>query len=107
MIFHTLDWDGAAHQGKLVWMPAHKSSGHIGSSRKSDGTTISQLDWRANRLVDVLAKSAAGFDRVSRATLSGVSSAASACEYSLAKLGVVTKACNNHLVPVVHSDGSE
>ena len=45
--------------GALVWMPAHKSAAAIGAAMKSSGTTLTTLDWRANRLADFLARKAA------------------------------------------------
>jgi hypothetical protein len=48
---------------QLIWMPAHGSAGTVGVARKSDESRVTLIDWRANRLVDALAKSAAGFDR--------------------------------------------
>ena len=41
---------------KLVWMPAHTSTGAVREAKLSNGTRLSMLDWRANRLVDALAK---------------------------------------------------
>jgi hypothetical protein len=45
--------------GKLVWVPAHKSHRAIGEAKKGDGQRLTAVDWRANRLVDLLAKAAA------------------------------------------------
>ena len=45
--------------GKVVWMPAHKTHLAIGSVHLSNGVPLSATDWRANRLVDCLAKAAA------------------------------------------------
>ena len=88
-------------------MPAHKSKGAIGSVTKSDGSTVTFVEWRANRLVDVLAKLAAAFDRVPPAALKQVRDASTAVEHSLAKLGAVTYARNHHKVAFVKPDGSQ
>ena len=61
----------------------------------------------AYRLVDVLAKSAAAFDRVAPAARKQVKDASTAVEHSLAKLGAVTYACNHHKVALVKPDGSQ
>ena len=71
-------------------MPAHKSSRAVGSVLKSNGQAVTFNEWRANRLVDVVAKSAAAHDRVHSATLGKVRAASRAVENSLAKLGAVT-----------------
>ena len=44
---------------ELVWLPAHASAETIGSATMSNGEKVGPLHWRANRLVDLLAKSAA------------------------------------------------
>ena len=49
-----------AFKDKLVWLPAHKSSSAIGEAKLSNGVRLSSVDWRANRLVDMLARVAAG-----------------------------------------------
>ena len=53
------DLASIVNSGKLVWMPAHKSHLAVGVATKSDGQLLTTLDWRANRLVDCLAKAAA------------------------------------------------
>ena len=47
------------HQKLLVWMPAHKGTASIGTTLKSDNKAVTSVEWRANRLVDGLAKLAA------------------------------------------------
>ena len=61
--------------------------------------------WRANRLVDLLAKSAARPLRVHSKVRKLIQTASHALEYSLAKLGVVTHAANNFETTVVLPDG--
>ncbi len=60
---------------RLRWMPAHGSAASIGRALKSDGRPVTALEWRANRLVDALAKHAAGFDRVPSKTLEAINHA--------------------------------
>ena len=45
--------------GQLVWMPAHQPLRAIDSETLSNGNLLTGVDWRANRLVDALAKMAA------------------------------------------------
>ncbi len=44
---------------RLAWMPAHCSIHHVGNKALSNGSKLSQVDLRANSLVDVWAKRAA------------------------------------------------
>jgi len=41
---------------KVTWMPSHRSKSSIGAALKSDGSTVSLTDWRANRITDAMAK---------------------------------------------------
>ena len=45
--------------GLLVWMPAHQNTITIGERKKSDESRVSAVDWRAIRLVDMLANTGA------------------------------------------------
>ncbi len=45
--------------GQLVWMPARQPLRAIDSETLSNGKLLTGVDWRANRLVDALAKMAA------------------------------------------------
>ncbi len=62
--------------------------------------------WRANRIVDCLAKMAAGHDRIPRWVMQQVADAAKLVQYSAAKLGAVTHAANNLSVTVVVDGGA-
>jgi len=66
MTFQTLDGGICPDDVEkvLLWMPSHGSKAVIGHAIKSDGSVVTALDWRANRLVDALAKAAAGRGRV-------------------------------------------
>jgi hypothetical protein len=83
MIFGALDdYPVALHrEGVFLWMPAHGSASTIGHALRSDGRPISPIDWRANRLADALAKSAARAHRVSPRVMRMVSDAIAAMEY--------------------------
>ena len=61
MIRATLDDDWAQLRDGLIWMPSHTTELRMGSHPPKDsrGREVSWLQWRANRLADRLAKSAA------------------------------------------------
>ena len=90
----------------LVWMPAHGSAGSIGTATTSNGEKVGPVQWRANRLVDLLAKSAARALRAHEKVRRLIQVASHALEYSLAKLGAVTYAANNFKTPVLLPDGT-
>ncbi len=96
-IGHALDGDTSqlADRQLLVWMPAHQSTRAIGTSRGSDGRLLSALDWRANRLVDGLAKLVALRRLPSGSTVATLRSAKLAARHAAQKLGQVTHAANN------------
>ena len=58
-IHHFTDGDFATLKSQLKWIPAHRSLASIGNTPISDGSMLTAVDWRANRLVDIIAKSAA------------------------------------------------
>ena len=80
-------FDTASHS--LVWMPSHGSRASHGAAQKSNHTPVSELDWRANRLVDQVAKAAAGGSRVT-AVCKQVDAAASGFRFLAARVGVAT-----------------
>ena len=63
-------------------------------------------NWRANRLVDYLAKAAAGRYRVPGSTMRILADATAAVHYSAALLGVVTHTANNFCETSWRDDGS-
>ena len=92
--------------GKLVWMPAHKSLSAIGVATKSDGQCLTSIDWRANRLVDGLAKAAASSLSAPSAVSSFLRSADAASAHAACLLGVVTHAANNFQSCVLNEGGA-
>jgi len=107
-ISHILDGDlGAIERSNLlVWQPAHQSELLIGQKRGTDGKKTTAADWRANRLVDVLAKSAAEMVRANKPTRNLLQSARVACLHAACTLGSVTFAANNHKVEEVDEKGN-
>jgi hypothetical protein len=107
-IFRSLD-DECCQQRTITnlrWMPAHGAQHSIGVATKSDGVAISPLDWRANRLVDALAKLAAQESKVPKEALELADSATAAVSFAMAKLGAVTHAANHFPVETVLPDGT-
>jgi len=96
------DWP----HNRLKWMPAHRSRAAIGTGRRSDGAFVTHADWRGNRLVDALAKSAAHRDRVPAALRNLLRDAGQAVEYSAAVLGLATRSANSCVETAWRADGS-
>ena len=89
----------------LTWMPAHKSASSIGQQLKSDGNCVTAIDWRANRLVDCLARLAARCCAVPDAAVNIFNEARQAAEFCAAWLWTVTFAANHHKVLVASPAG--
>ncbi len=64
------------------------------------------VDWRANRLVDALAKAYAREVQLPKSFFDFISSARIAYKHSAAVLGCVTHAANNHKIQVIRNDGT-
>ncbi len=94
-----------ASEGLLVWMPAHLSLSMVGEAKLSDGTRLTTVDWRANRLVDALAKRGAAMHTPPAACIRLLDSAAPAVKHAATLLGAVTHVANNWTVSVVEPDG--
>jgi len=87
-------------------MPAHTTPAAIGEAKKSDGTRVLAVEWRANRLCDGLAKQSAALDQPPRVVTRLLASAYEAVRHSARRLGAVTFEANNHRVTVVDEDGN-
>ena len=97
MIAETIGTDIASlmHNDLLVWLPAHKSLNAVGEVKGSNGKRLSIVDWRANRLVDKLAKAAAVAQQASKHIRELLPSADAAVAHAACLLGIVTHAANN------------
>jgi len=109
-------WEGIGHaldgniqalvdSGALVWMPAHQGLGAIGNSSLSNGRTLTAVDWRANRLVDILAKLAASTREAPKSVARLLKSAQRAVRYTAAMLGNATREANHHGIDEVQDGG--
>ena len=87
-------------------MPAHQQLDAVRNRALSNKRFMTTVDWRANRLVDALAKKAARTTHAPRAVTCLLESANVAVRHAAALLGVVTHAANNQKVPVQRPDGS-
>ena len=98
LIRHALDDDFSVIRNRVRWMPSHTSIGGIRNTLDSTGQPITILMWRSNRLVDGLAKVAAGRHRLPGWAFQGLGAAAQLVKHAAAQLGVVTHRANNHQV---------
>ena len=90
----------------LIWLPAHLTLQAVGERKLSNGARMTIIDWRANRLVDALAKMAAAQSRLLPALLALLKTATLAAQYSARLLGRVTFAANNCPMQVQNEDGT-
>ena len=90
----------------IVWMPAHCTPASIGVRIKSNGKCVTAIDWRANRLVDILAKTAARVHAVPDLAVDVFDQVHCAAEFYAAQVGVVTHAANNLRVQVTRKNGA-
>ena len=91
---------------RLAWMPAHTSRAAVGRWLRSDGRPVSLRDWRANRLVDKLAKVAASHRALPKDLLRLLKNASDATEHAGACLGLATHAANNYRETSWRPDGT-
>ena len=107
LIYYALDDDYGSNlvNSKIVWMLAHEASGSIGRSLKSDGHPVTAIDWRANRLVDHLARLAACIDQVPACASNLYKHFFLAAEHLAASLGAVTYTANHFRTEVIDCDG--
>ena len=87
-------------------MPAHQPLSAIATAVLSNGKLLSGVDWRANRLVDALAKQAAATMRTPVEVRSLLESGQAAVKHHSAVLGVATHAANNHEMAFQRPDGT-
>ena len=107
MIAHHLDGrlDVLAQAKRLTWMPAHQSPAAIGCALRSTGTPITALDWRANHLVDGLAKRAAAIGATTAEESRLVTSAEKLVRHCAGQLAAATYKANNYVECYVDSNG--
>ena len=92
--------------GMLVWMPAHQGLAAVKNRVLSNGTELSTVDWRANRLVDALAKHAAAQRQAPMAIRRLLVSGRAAVRHAAALLGQVTHAATHCMMECTMPDGT-
>ena len=92
-------------QDLLSWILAHLSIKAVGERRLPDGSRLSMIDWRANRLVDVLAKFGASKFCPSEDVQTILKSATVLAKHMAAQLGEVTHVANHFEIEETMSDG--
>jgi hypothetical protein len=98
----------ALHEAQqLVWVPAHTTTSAVGEAKLSNGSRLSMFDWRANRLVDALAKMSALEAQYLPEALRLIRSSEVAVKYAAMLLGRTTHACNNHVMVITDETGKE
>ena len=80
---------------KLVWMPAHQTIQGVGERRKSDGSKLTMVDCRANRLVEALAKIGPERWQTDGSIWKMVDAATALLKHRAAQLGAITHIANN------------
>ena len=88
-------------------MPAHQPPGAIGNVCKSTGSAITAMDWRANHLVDGLAKLAAAKGASTQQEAQLLESAEHLVKHCVGQLAAVTHAANNHRELYVDDSGKQ
>lgn len=106
LIRHALDDDFVVMRTRIRWMASHTSISGISNAICSDGQPITATMWRANRLVDSLAKFAAGKNRLPEWAFKMLGAAAQLVKHSAAQLGVATHRANHHKVTQMVDGGT-
>ena len=107
MVAHVLDGDFRSARSMVAWMPAHTSLASIGQATDSEGGAVDAIMWRANRLVDVLAKAAAAKYRLPAPAVKHVKDASKLYLHHMARLGKATYDANHFRVVDTNCNGSE
>ena len=103
----SLDGDTASliNNDRLSWIPAHLSIRAVGEMRLPDGNRLTMTDWRANRLVDILAKAGAKCVAPSSDVQKLLSSATALAKHFAAQLGEVAFVANNFRSETIGLEG--
>jgi hypothetical protein len=92
-------------QRRLVWMPSHVAAGSRAAVLKSDGSQITDADWRANRLCDLIAKRCARRIAMPRGHARRLQALGELAVVQAAALGAVTRAANCCWAETVNAAG--
>ena len=84
----------------MRWIKAHMTRERASTALLSDGTKVTPLVWRANRLADALAGATAARQAPTADHIRLLKDAAAALRHEAAVLGIVTRAATCHRVSV-------
>jgi len=90
IIVHNLDDSFAEAATKTTWMPSHCSVASINKVLDSNGTAVTAVMWRVNRLADLFAKEAAAEHRLPAWVYKQVNITTEIVQHSAGLLGMVT-----------------
>ena len=99
-------WDDL-DSSNLTWMPAHTTPKCVGEVKLSSGARLTMLHWRANRLVDALAKLSALQAQDLPHAIRLIKSCEVAVKHAAKLLGRTTYAANHHCVVAIGEDGKQ
>ena len=107
MVLGALDHELGKASSRTVWVPAHISCARMMASPPltSQGIALSWIQWRANRLADVLAKAAAARDRLPEKIFKWIKDAQQLHQHQAAVLGLATHAATHFERRVVDPHG--
>ena len=91
----------------LTWMPAHTTAAQAETRAKSNGRQLTTAEWRANQLADCLAKRGATCSPLRDDADRVIKAAGHALLLSAARLGVITRAANNHQIEGTKPNGDK
>ena len=95
----------------MFWMPSHTSEMSMGVNLKRNAygqqTLVTHLDWRANRLADILAKTALKPFRLDKVSRRNLDDQKKILTDALILMGQVTHAANHTVVEWLMEDGSK
>ena len=97
---------GFAAADRVVWMPAHCTRDAARFAVQSNGEKVSLLDWRANNLVDHLARAAASRNRAPAGDRRCLELATRAGGHCAARVGATSWAANHSPHTTTRADGS-
>ena len=107
LIAHHLDdrLDQLFNARRLSWMPAHQPPSSVGNVLKSTGAPITAIDWRANHLVDGLAKLAATDGATTHEEARLFTSAEHLVRHCAGQLAAATYAANKYHEQFIDANG--
>ena len=88
----------ASRNERLTWMPAHQSLARALDKTKSNGKSLTMIEWRAKGLAGALAKKAGPRDELIEKVEALVQAAGDTTVHQAGVLGLVTHAADSYKV---------